>query len=350
MAKSRPQQPKPTSAPQKNQAPEKLSLTDRLRTFLGAETDPKTGKPRRVSRKQRDDRRTRNLYVALGVLGVVSVLLLSGAAINEYFLKPRKVLATVQGEDITRRDYWKYQSHSLASQAIQYQQFAMLMQGQQQQQYLAMAQQAQAQLDEVWGSTDVDDASLSRMVDDKVILASVDSLGLSISDEQVDDYIANQFAAAEAPVSTPTPSPTLIAERAEWATQTAIALEGSPVPIDELAEVGSPVAAAENEATPASDEGQRSESPVAVASPSSAGSPVPASSPVAGTPEPTATIGPQDARATSTANFENYRDDILELSHMSVSDYRRLVAEPNLAREMVNAYFLEELGQSAEQV
>ncbi len=344
MANSNSQQPgsksstgtKSTAGSSKNPPVAPQTWKDKVRSLLGAETDPKTGKPRRISRKERDDKRTRNLYIALGALGIAAVLLLSGAAINEYFLKPRKVLATVEGHDIIRSDYWKYRSHTLANQAIQYQQFATMMEGQQQQQYLAMSQQAQTELESVWGSTTVDDATLSRMVDDQVILSSLDTLGLSISEEQVDEYIANQFAASDAPISTPTPSPTLIPERAEWATQTAVAMEGSPSPV----ESGSPLPV--DDASPVALEG----SPAA----ETQGSPVPAASPGAGTPEPTATINQDDARATSAANFDNYDDEILDLTHMSESDYRRLIAEPNLAREMVNAHFLEEIGQSAEQV
>ncbi len=333
--------PRPGKGSQRNQPPPPQTWRDKIAAFLGADKSSQAGKKRRVSRKERDDRRTRNLYITLGVVGVVAVLLLSGALINEYFLKPRKVLATVEGEDITRRDYWKYEIHSLSNQVLQYQQFATMMQGQQQQQYLAMAQQAQAQLNEVWGSTSTNDATLSRMVDDKVILHSLDTLGLSISDEQVDDFIAQQFANPEAPVFTPTPTQTFIPERAEWATQTAQAEAGSPVAVDGEDQASSPVADG---------------SPVASGSPPSAsdsaagGTPIPMASPAGGSPEPTPTVGPDDARATSAANFEDYKDEHLDQAHMSESDYRRLVAEPTLARQMVNAHFLQELGHSAEQV
>jgi parvulin-like peptidyl-prolyl isomerase len=344
MAKSNtPPSPGPGKGSQRNQPPPTPSWRDRIGSVFTSGQQGPTPKKRRVSRKERDDRRTRFLYIALSVLGVAVILMLSGAALNEYFLKPRKVLASVEGEDITRRDYWKYESHSLIIQTQQYQQYASLMQGQQQQQYLAMAQQAQARLDEVWGSTSVDDATLTRMVDDKVTLLSLDTLGLSVSDAEVDEYIAQQFASPDAPVVTPTPTQTLIPQRAEWATQTAVALtaeagtpaavDGSPVP-----DAGSPVAV--DGSPTASHDG----------SPGPAGSPIPVASPVEGAPEPTPTVEPDDARATSAANFDNYQDLVLSEAHMSVDDYRRLIAMPTLAREKVNAYFTQQLGQSAEQV
>jgi parvulin-like peptidyl-prolyl isomerase len=297
--------------------------------------EPKATK-RRTSRRERDQKRKRWLYIALAVAGIAIVGVLSVTALNEYFLKPRKVLATVEGEDITRRDYWKYREHTLINQSLQYQNFAMISQGQQQQQYLALAQQAQAQLDDVWGSTSVDEATLSRMIEDRIHVEGLESLGLSITNQEVTDYIDSQFAGADAPIFTSTPSPTLIPERAEWATQTAAALNpeaGTPLAVDASPEtlVASPAATTAQEGTIIAG------SPIAVASPEESATVTP-------------TLGPDDARATSAANFENYQDSVLDEAHMSIGDYRRLVAEPTLAREKVNAYFTSELGQSTEQV
>jgi len=47
------------------------------------------------------------LYWGMGVAAGLVVLVLSGGLINEYFIKPRHVLATVDGTDIRRREYWK---------------------------------------------------------------------------------------------------------------------------------------------------------------------------------------------------------------------------------------------------
>ncbi len=340
---------RPTAKPQPGavsvgkQEPEpQFTLRQKVSSVFATKPPGPPPKKRRVSRKERDDRRTRYLYISLTVLGVLAITLLSASALNEYFLKPRKVLATVEGDDITRRDYWKYQSHSLLNQAIEYQQFAQFFEGQQQQQYIALSQQALAQLDSVWGSTSVDETTLSRMIDDKVIVQSLDSLGLSIESGEVDEYVDEQFADPAAPISSPTPTQTFIPERAEWATQTAEALvvpaspetaEGSPIPADNA----SPVAVA---SPPIG-------SPSASGSPDSSGSPVAVGSPVA---TATSTVGPEDALATSQANQENYSDDFLADAHMSMGDYKRLVAEPSLARDKVNAHFAAELGQSAEQV
>ncbi|CAN5758565.1 peptidylprolyl isomerase [soil metagenome] len=335
--------PKPGAGATGKQEPEaKPSLKQKVSSVFASKPSGPPEKKRRVSRKERDDRRTRFLYISLTVLGVLAITLLSASALDEYFLKPRKVLATVEGDDITRRDYWKYQSHSLLNQAIEYQQFAQFFEGQQQQQYIALSQQAMAQLDTVWGSTSVDETTLSRMIDDKVIVQSIGSLGLSIESGEVDEYVDEQFADPAAPISSPTPTQTFIPERAEWATQTA---EAQVVPASPEAGGGSPIPV--EDASPVPVASPVTGSPAASGSPDSSGSPVVAASPVASA---TSTVGPEDARATSQANQENYSDDFLADSHMSMGDYKRLVAEPSLARDKVNAHFAAELGQSAEQV
>ena len=55
-------------------------------------------------------------------------------------------------------------------------------------------------------------------------LQSLDSMGLTITDQDVQDYLHTQIQPSNAPIFTPTPSPTLIPQRAEWATQTEQAL------------------------------------------------------------------------------------------------------------------------------
>ena len=80
---------------------------------------------------------------------------------------------------ISRQDYWKARAIGLYEQALQYQHFAQFVGPDQQGQYLALAQQSLAQLPTVWGSTDVDPASLEKMVDDQVYLQGMHDLGLA---------------------------------------------------------------------------------------------------------------------------------------------------------------------------
>jgi parvulin-like peptidyl-prolyl isomerase len=239
-----------------------------------------TGGPasqRRISRREREERQRRQLYIGLAIAAVISVVIVGGFAINEYFLKPRAVLASVNGVEIRRRDYWKVRSVDLVNQVNQYNQFAQLVDPTQQQQYLTLAQQAADELDDVWGSTSIDDATLTRMVDDQVYLQSLDDMGLSISGQDVQNYLHTQFQPSDAPIFSPTPTPTLIPQRAEWATQTEIALVA-----EETEQPGTP------EASPVAGDGTPVGSPAVaspiVGSPTMEASPMTEASPTAGTP------------------------------------------------------------------
>ena len=373
MANSESNQPDVPSPKGQPKSPKSPSLSQSPSAKPGTQGKTAKNQPKkRISRRQQDDRNTRILYGILGVAAVAIVLVLVGQAVNQYVLTPRKVLATVNGSDITREDYWKYRSNSLVNQVSQYQQYASFFQGEQQQQYLAMAQQASAQLDEVWGSKDTDPTTLSSMIDDQLYLDGLDSLGLSISDQDVQNFIDERFANPEAPLFTPTSTPTLIPERAAWATETAVSLaatasaeaQGSVIPGSPEA-VGSPgaefgtpsVPVAVSDASPiASPEGSPG-SPMAVdGSPTPVpgtpvnGSPIADGTPEAASPAPTQTPSQDEVRLTATANFDTYSDQVFELTHMNHDDYVRLVAEPALARELVTNHFTQDVGQSAEQV
>ncbi len=223
---NQPDVPSPKGQPKSSKPPVPSPPTSAKPVKAGTQgkTTAKNQPKKRISRRQQDDKNTRILYGILGIAAVAIVLVVVGQAVNQYVLTPRKVLASVNGSDITREDYWKYRSNVLVNQVSQYQQYATFFQGEQQQQYLAMAQQASVQLDDVWGSKETDPTTLSSMIDDQLYLDGLDSLGLSISDGDVQNFIDERFANPEAPLFTPTSTPTLIPERAAWATETAVSL------------------------------------------------------------------------------------------------------------------------------
>jgi hypothetical protein len=176
---------------------------------------------RRISRREREAVQRRRLYLGLGLAGALVVGILLFSTLNEYVFKPRAVVASVNGVDIRRRDYWKVRSIDLINQINQYQQFAQLVDASQQQQYITLAQQASEDLDDVWGSTDLDETTLNRMIEDQVYLQNMGDVGIDVTDADIDAYINSQFQPSDAPLISPTPTPTLIPQRAEWATQTA---------------------------------------------------------------------------------------------------------------------------------
>lgn len=322
-------------------------------------------RPKRISRAQREAKRQRQLRLGLGIAGGIVLLVLVVGLTWDNFVKPNQVVAEVDGVRIRRDDYWRYRSVELINQVSSYQQFANSAQDQQQQQqYLGLATQASQELDGLWGSRDTDDGTVQRMIEDQIYLQNLDETGIVISDDQVDLWINQQFAPLDAPLVAPTLEPTLIPERAAWATQTAEALDsvGSP-------DAGNPDLAA----SPGVTDG----SPVSSATPGDSASPPAASvaagatpvdstefgqsSPVA-SPEATdatpiveiPTVVPtpnaEQALSTAEAGFDQYQDVVFDRSHMSRSDYERLIARPSLARELINGQIESQTAQSGEQV
>jgi parvulin-like peptidyl-prolyl isomerase len=291
-----------------------------------------------MPRREIQARRQRLVRWGVAAAGLLALIVLAGGLFYEYVYKPNQTLATVGAVSISRQDYWKSRAIGLYEQAMQYQDFAQFVGPDQQGQYLALAQQSLAQLPTVWGSTDVDPASLQKMVDDQIYLQGMDDLGLDMSEDEIRTFALNRFAPPGAPLIAPSPTATLTAERAAMATSTAAALFATPL--------ASPVAA-----TPVAGTSVAS-TPVA-SSPSLA-------TPVAGTPgatplaiaptAPAATPNPAEARATAEAGFAQFAAQVFPLAHLSQEDYERLVAAPALARQKVGDALAATVGQSAPQV
>jgi parvulin-like peptidyl-prolyl isomerase len=317
---------------------------------------------RRISRAEKDAKRQKQLRLGVGLAAVAVLAVLIGFATWDYVIKPRQVLATVDGTRIRRDDYWKFRKLELYQQMSQYSQYSQLVSDQQQaQQYQSLAFQAQSQLDAVWGSTDVNDATLQQMVDNQIYVQNLDTFGLSISDDELETWTLNQFAPADVPLIEPTVTPTFVPERAEWATQTAEALMPTSV--------ASPTASASS-STPIGDASpivENGETPVASpASQTGAGSqaspaaspelpgangatPIGEASPVV-TMEPTPTLSAEQAVSTAESSWAAYQTTVLDQANMSVDDYYRLSARPQLAQQKIRDVLTADIGQTADQV
>jgi hypothetical protein len=265
--------------------------------------------------------------------GLLTLIVLAGGLIYEYVVKPNQTLATVGAATISRQDYWKSRAIDLYEQALQFQDFAQFVGPDQQGQYLALAQQSLAELPNVWGSTDVDPASLQKMVDDQLYLQGIDDLGLEMTEDEIRTFALNRFAPPGAPLIAPSPTATLTAERAAMATSTAASLFATPLPspLAGTPASGTPVAATPSLATPTSG--------------------TPAATPLASAPTvPPATPNPAEARATAEAGFAQFANEVFPLARLSQEDYERLVAAPALARQKVGDAQAATVGQSAPQV
>ena len=283
--------------------------------------------PRRVSRREREVRQRRILLAAMAAVMASVLLLLVGGALYDYVIVPRQALATVNGTTIRREDYWKQRRFSLISQIQQYQYFAA-----QNPQYASYVQQLQRELPQV-RQAPVDSQTLTSMIDDTVTLQRLDTLGLSVTDADVQAYIGENFAPV--PINSPTPSPTINPTAAAWATATASAQAAATTP---SATPGTPAAGTPGAGTPGAAETPGTPT----------GSATPATAPVLGTsgtpattrtpgasPEASATPNRDEALATATATYNEYLRNLRQPSGMSPDDYVRLVARPAVARQKV---------------
>lgn len=290
-------------------------IWQKVRSWLGLDTAP-SGDLRRVSRRDREQQNTRMLISGLAIVVVLTIITLTGGLVYENIIKPNAVLATVADDEITRREYWKYHAVQLYNQANEYEQYASQVQGQQRTQFLSFAASFRSQASEVWGTTDVSEATLTQMVDDRLYLQAAEEMDLDISRQAVEAHALQQFAPEGAELVTPYPEPTLIPERAAWATETAEAMAATPP-----------------DATPAG------------ATPVDSATPVPSASPVVeGTPDP------DEAAAEASNEFSMFQSDVFDDANISLDDYYRLVARPALARDLVTAAIGNDVPQTAEQV
>lgn len=304
-------------------------MSDRFRNRSG---DRKPGSPRGnraaaapryTSRRQKETMYQRFFYIGLVAAAVVIVAILGFGAFYEYQIKPNQVIASVNGQEITRKEYWKYQSVALYNQARMYEEYALQTTGQQQTQFLTYAASFDEMRGDVWGSTDVSDATVSQMVEDRLYIAGAEDLGIDLSGPVLSEYALNGYAPADQPLVTPIPSPTMIPERAEWATQTAEALA-----TQQSVAMGTPAA------TPG-------------AAPITAGA-----TPVA-TPSDATPVGTPDmARAVSTAEagYDLFQEDVFDDARLDEEEYLELIVKPQYARDQVNSRLINDVPQRTEQV
>jgi len=298
-----------------NKRPEKPSLRGITNAISGGNSGSTR---RRVSRHDQDARNQRIFIFSVVIAAVLVIGILGGGMAYEYLIKPNQVLAEVNGHQIKRRDYWKYQSVILYQQARLYENYAMLSTGTQQSQFLSYASALDAQREDVWGSTDVSATSLQSMIENQIYVDAAEEQGFTFSDDDMRLYALNTFS-ENGDIVTPIPTPTMIPERAEAATETAIAANG-----------GTPIATVTPAATPATGDA------TAVASPNANATPA--------TPE--ATADPIDVADAQLTNFEN---QVFDDAHMSTEDYYRLYIKPSMARDQIDAQLQNAVPQTAEQ-
>ena len=165
---------------------------------------------RRRSRRAREARQRKLLLISMSALGALLLLIVGFGTLRYYYLIPHQVIATVNSHKIIRSDYWKVRRDTLLDRLQQYSFQAQAGQGDQQ----SIQQEAQTAQDEITNirSAPIDPTTLQTMTEDQVVLDALPALGVTITDADVNQTVAERFSPV--PLSTPTPSPTLESDEA----------------------------------------------------------------------------------------------------------------------------------------
>jgi peptidyl-prolyl cis-trans isomerase D len=291
--------------------------------------DNKRDKPRQPTRKhlvglRRERMYNRVLVIATIVIVAVVIGLVSWSWIQETYIDPRTIVARVEGQDITGREFQsrvRVNRQQLISSYLQNYQFYTLFgtNPELQQRALNQMSQIQYQLTPSYiGST-----TINQMVDDRLIQLEAESLGIHISDAQVEQELHSLFDYF--PEGTPTSAPALTAAATSTLSATQLAIvtitpTSTAIPTAEA----SPTAEAAAEATAA-------EPTIEAPTP---------------TTEPTATALDAEGYATAVADYVTNQEDALGFSE---EDLRTLVRS-NLYREALFQYLTADTPTTQEQV
>lgn len=160
-----------------------------------------------MARQEREDLQTR--YIIYGSILVISVVLIlvAVALVDIYILTPNKPVAVVNDETISTTDYQaraKFERLQLVNQFASTLQLMQSFDDESTLQYFQSSlQQINFQLTpEIHGQSVLD-----TMTDDVLIRQETDQLGISVSEVELDEYIASAFGYF--PNGTPTPAATL---------------------------------------------------------------------------------------------------------------------------------------------
>jgi len=285
------------------------------RTSTLAAAPPPSGRNRRISRRAREERQRRYLTIGIAVVSAIVVLIAVISSLSFYVITPNETLATVNGHNISRSDYWKARRNVLLDRLQQYS-FQSQLGGGSSDQLQAGADAARMEIASI-RTYAVDPPTLTNMVQDQVVLDALPGLGITISDKDVNDTVAERFAPV--PLNTPTPAPTLNPTRqatadaaTAGATQTTVALNTQST---STAQVGATQTATASALTPTSN------------------APPAATAPPTETAVPSQTPTNMEARATSTATLKEFITERQKDAGISLDDYKRLIIKPALARQ-----------------
>jgi parvulin-like peptidyl-prolyl isomerase len=301
----------------------------------------------RMSQAELDAYRRQLIMLVVTVTATALILILGIGAYYQYIHLPRQSVATVNGDTISRADYWDYRRYELLNQVNQYQQFAQFMEGEQQQQYMQMAFEADQEFQNVENAS-IDPMTVDEMITNKILMDALDDFGLEITEEEIDERVVEFFTGMSI---SDRPRGVAADPTAEaWATATVEAeeeeLEAEQEELDDVdlddAEVDDAAddSEADDAASNSSDDGTDDngvfddEDPFGDVSDDVDDM---------ATPEPEPTPAEEEIRLTAEANISDHEEFLLDRAGISHDEFVEMVILPSIARDKIRDHLAEQV-------
>lgn len=299
----------------------------------------------RMSQAELDAYRRQLVLLVISIVSIALVLILAIGAYYQYVHLPRQTVATVDGESITRSDYWDYRQYELLNQISQYQQFAQMLEGEQGQQYLQLAAEADQEFRNVENAT-IDPMTVDEMITNTILMDALDEFGLEITDEEIDQRVVEFYTGMS--IAEDEPGPTADPTAEAWATATAEAQEAEFEAEQEALEDaeaddnGETDDAESNDVESTDDEASDDEEAEADVDDADAD--------VEPTPEPEPTPAEAEIRETAEANQGDHQEFLLDRAGISHEDFVEMFLLPDIARAKIQDHLAEDVATREEQV
>ena len=307
----------------------------------------------RMSQAELDAYRRQLIMLVVAVATIALILILGIGAYYQYVHLPRQSVAAVEGENISRSEYWDFRRYELVMQINQYQQMAQFMEGDQAQQYQQLALQADQELDNV-ENADIDPMTVNEMIENRIVMDALDEFGIEVTDDDVQDYLVQYFTGT--PISDGAAGPSADPTAEAWATATAeaqaeemedpdaeppvdIEVSDDPVPDEPNTDdaIDPENGASDDDAGDVNgpDDGEATDDEEIDEMP---------------TPEPEPTPTDEDLRATAEANQLDHERFLLDRAGISHDTFVELFIKPEIAREKIRERLAEDVSTRAEHV
>ena len=170
---------------------------------------PKLVTRKHLARKEREEKQIKSALIATGVVIGLVLLLLAYVLIDSLYIQPNKTVARVGEAEIKAGDFESnviYSRLNMISTANNYAYYAQLF-GDSGSQFKSAGIELVAQLN---NSELMGEDVLNQMIDDQLIREEAEKLGVTVSEDEIQEVLQSSFAFFPSGTKTPTITPTIV--------------------------------------------------------------------------------------------------------------------------------------------